>query len=57
MKSRCGEAGRGGVDVAPLAGAWIEIYTMTVGELEEWVAPLAGAWIEMRSPPDRGSAP
>ena len=33
--------------VAPLAGAWIEIL-MTDGTIEtESVAPIAGAWIEM----------
>ena len=36
-------------DVAPLAGAWIEIkeYVMTIEV--EYVAPLAGAWIEIHN--------
>ena len=33
--------------VAPLAGAWIEIYIPTGEEELYKVAPLAGAWIEM----------
>ena len=34
-------------DVAPLAGAWIEIMTLAENDLQHGVAPLAGAWIEM----------
>ena len=34
--------------VAPLAGAWIEIYGDMLDAVEkEEVAPLAGAWIEI----------
>ena len=34
--------------VAPLAGAWIEIYAaLNVDPLPQHVAPLAGAWIEI----------
>ena len=33
--------------VAPLAGAWIEIYLNLRGAYRQRVAPLAGAWIEM----------
>ena len=34
-------------EVAPLAGAWIEIRLKGLEEIERVVAPLAGAWIEM----------
>ena len=34
--------------VAPLAGAWIEIYNIQLFYRIPIVAPLAGAWIEMR---------
>ena len=35
-------------DVAPLAGAWIEIFPVLVlAQLSCRVAPLAGAWIEI----------
>ena len=33
--------------VAPLAGAWIEIYYPTTVITADGVAPLAGAWIEI----------
>ncbi len=33
--------------VAPLAGAWIEISKPSAGYLFVSVAPLAGAWIEI----------
>ena len=33
--------------VAPLAGAWIEIFAPAVKNLFVIVAPLAGAWIEI----------
>ena len=33
--------------VAPLAGAWIEIFKSTKTTKEADVAPLAGAWIEI----------
>ena len=51
-------------EVAPLAGAWIEISTYAAALTRRTVAPLAGAWIEMHigqelvynvvSPPSRG---
>ena len=34
-------------DVAPLAGAWIEIFPENVFAVSTGVAPLAGAWIEI----------
>ena len=34
-------------DVAPLAGAWIEIYEFRKLTILYFVAPLAGAWIEI----------
>ena len=34
-------------DVAPLAGAWIEIVMRPVDVSATAVAPLAGAWIEI----------
>ena len=33
--------------VAPLAGAWIEIWKNYVRHESQCVAPLAGAWIEI----------
>ena len=33
--------------VAPLVGAWIEIFLRTELYRSEYVAPLVGAWIEM----------
>ena len=33
--------------VAPLAGAWIEIDQVRLGNMTQKVAPLAGAWIEI----------
>ena len=33
--------------VAPLAGAWIEIFRIDGNVKEKFVAPLAGAWIEI----------
>ena len=33
--------------VAPLVGAWIEIYSTALKLLMNIVAPLVGAWIEM----------
>ena len=33
--------------VAPLAGAWIEIWNSDIWETIFQVAPLAGAWIEI----------
>ena len=35
-------------NVAPLAGAWIEIIGFELHPEHEKVAPLAGAWIEIR---------
>ncbi len=37
-------------NVAPLAGAWIEISVAYLGGLPFDVAPLAGAWIEILYP-------
>ena len=34
-------------NVAPLAGAWIEMNITVLGSDQDWVAPLAGAWIEI----------
>ena len=34
-------------DVAPLAGAWIEIIQNLESRIPTLVAPLAGAWIEI----------
>ena len=42
-------------EVAPLVGAWIEIYECTICHFPESVAPLVGAWIEIKSL-QRGSA-
>ena len=36
-----------GIEVAPLAGAWIEIPQYFEFHLPAMVAPLAGAWIEI----------
>ena len=33
--------------VAPLVGAWIEIYTFSPHSTSRIVAPLVGAWIEI----------
>ena len=38
----------GRIAVAPLAGAWIEMFSARVIALYISVAPLAGAWIEMK---------
>ena len=35
--------------VAPLVGAWIEIYDECLNYIAERVAPLVGAWIEIAS--------
>ena len=37
-------------DVAPLVGAWIEIYMMWEKDGKDVVAPLVGAWIEIHHP-------
>ena len=37
----------GRIAVAPLAGAWIEMFSARVIALYISVAPLAGAWIEI----------
>ena len=34
-------------EVAPFAGAWIEIMFFMCHILLTWVAPFAGAWIEI----------
>ena len=36
------------IKVAPLVGAWIEIYDKLSDGIIELVAPLVGAWIEIR---------
>ena len=36
------------LNVAPLAGAWIEIVTIAFASSSVMVAPLAGAWIEIQ---------
>ena len=36
------------IAVAPLVGAWIEIYDKLSDGIIELVAPLVGAWIEIR---------
>ena len=33
--------------VAPLVGAWIEIFAMDTNRVTTFVAPLVGAWIEI----------
>ena len=33
--------------VAPLVGAWIEIFQQRQSQKRTWVAPLVGAWIEI----------
>ena len=35
------------IKVAPLVGAWIEIYMVEVQTTPHHVAPLVGAWIEI----------
>ena len=45
--TRSPHLGRG--DVAPHAGAWIEMLLTSVAGLPEIVAPHAGAWIEIKS--------
>ena len=37
----------GDQEVAPFAGAWIEIYSSGGGLVPPTVAPFAGAWIEI----------
>ena len=36
------------LEVAPYAGAWIEIHKTDFNVLVTWVAPYAGAWIEIQ---------
>ena len=36
-------------EVAPFAGAWIEIYMLYFYRMTTKVAPFAGAWIEIQS--------
>ena len=38
------------IEVAPFAGAWIEILNILTKILQERVAPFAGAWIEIVIP-------
>ena len=50
------------MEVAPLAGAWIEIDCLEHVSAVSFVAPLAGAWIEMlphrmESDPEKGRSP
>ena len=47
MKSEGGGGGNEAVYVAPLVGAWIEIYAVNNQFVCSHVAPLVGAWIEM----------
>ena len=47
LKSRKVTANCAKCIVAPLAGAWIEIYGDMLDVVEKEVAPLAGAWIEI----------
>ena len=42
-------------DVAPLVGAWIEMYLNGNEDQPELVAPLVGAWIEILLPCSRES--
>ena len=35
------------IAVAPLVGAWIEIYDYDIADVASVVAPLVGAWIEI----------
>ena len=51
MKSVEGTDGENSVQVAPFAGAWIEIRIADAAEVQRFVAPFAGAWIEIL--PDR----
>ena len=41
------------IEVAPLAGAWIEIMGLSPSNLSNIVAPLAGAWIEILGKSER----
>ncbi len=43
--------------VAPLAGAWIEIFRNISRQKQKTVAPLAGAWIEILVWVASGSSP
>ena len=47
MKYRTATLRRKTEEVAPLAGAWIEISFASIVEIIIVVAPLAGAWIEI----------
>ena len=47
LKSDCRLDDRGLLMVAPLAGAWIEMYLRCEFVPIQGVAPLAGAWIEI----------
>ena len=47
LKSLVIVAHGGGVVVAPLVGAWIEIDYDRKYDASDFVAPLVGAWIEM----------
>ena len=52
LKYNCGGFGNCSFLVAPLAGAWIEILSVSRLLLAEKVAPLAGAWIEIQMKAD-----
>ena len=49
LKSFCSRYFHTCDNVAPLAGAWIEMTEVMTGMVKKPVAPLAGAWIEMFS--------
>ena len=43
--------------VAPLAGAWVEMFLYFIEGIENCVAPLAGAWVEIAGDPDSRPGP
>ena len=47
LKSSLGTALANVVNVAPSAGAWIEILNASINNAKDSVAPSAGAWIEI----------
>ena len=47
MKFAKDKAWKSRIKVAPLAGAWIEIFQHRLVYIDTKVAPLAGAWIEI----------
>ena len=52
LKSQVANQRHGFTPVAPLAGAWIEIASISFVPMYLFVAPLAGAWIEIYVPLD-----